>query len=440
MGPGLATQHQLSDERLSRRNCVTATPELRWLQSGLVLLLGACGGGQPGDEAAPGIDEAWEIAAATIIVDTHIDVPYRLQEEYEDVTAATEKGHFDYPRAVRGGLNAPFMSIYVPPHLEALGGARQLADELIDLVEDIARRAPEKFAIAYSTGDVRRHFREGKISLPMGMENGSPIEGSLDTLRHFYDRGIRYITLAHSRSNHIADSSYDLSRRWQGLSPFGATVVEEMNRLGIMVDVSHLSDAAAQQAIELSAVPVIASHSSARSFTKGFERNMSDELIVRLAARGGVIQLNYGSVFLTAKAQVWYRLYKSAQRDYLQSTGFEEHAKEVSEWGKAYREQNPIPTADLKDVLDHIDHVVALVGVEHVGIGSDYDGVSSVPVGLEDVSTYPNLVGGLLARGYSRQDIEKIMGGNLLRVWSEVEQYAATHRRSGERTEQPTSP
>lgn len=228
-----------------------------------------------------------QLAASNIIVDTHIDVPYRLQEKPADVTIALDSGDFDYPRAKRGGLDVAFMSIYTPAELEADGGSFDLAEELIDSVEAIVSRAPDKFAIGRSVAEVRMHVEAGLISLPLGMENGSPIEGSLDKLAHFYNRGIRYVTLAHSLSNHLADSSYDEERRWGGLSDFGREVIAEMNRLGIMIDVSHLSDEAFWDVLKLSSAPVIASHSSARHFTPGFERNMSDEMIAAMAERGG---------------------------------------------------------------------------------------------------------------------------------------------------------
>ena len=231
---------------------------------------------------------ALRIAESSIIVDTHIDVPYRLERAPADVSRATEAGDFDFPRARRGGLNAAFMSIYTPPELEASGGSRALADQLIDLVHDIVAQAPDKFAIALTPDDVRDQFANGLISLPMGMENGSPIENDLDNLAHFHERGIRYVTLAHSLANHLSDSSYDEEKRWQGLSEFGVAVVREMNRLGMMVDVSHLSDDAFWQVLEVSEAPVIASHSSARHFTPGWERNMGDDMIRALAANGGV--------------------------------------------------------------------------------------------------------------------------------------------------------
>ena len=379
----------------------------------------------------PAVDfaaEAQRIAKSSIIIDTHIDVPYRLAARPQDVSQATDDGDFDYPRAVSGGLNVPFMSIYTPADLEAEGRSKEVAEELIDSVKAIARGAPDKFAIARSVADVRQQFASGLISLPMGMENGSPIEGDLANLQHFFERGIRYVTLAHSLSNHISDSSYDEHRQWGGLSEFGKELIVEMNRVGIMVDVSHVSDDAFWQIMELSRVPVIASHSSARHFTPGFERNMSDDMIVALAENGGIIHINFGSTFISQEARDYSDARREAGEQYL-----EEHP-ELTEsflyrkFPAMYTEDNgPMPFATLDDVLDHFDHVVALTGIEHVGIGSDYDGVGdSLPIGLKDVSQYPNLIEGLLRRGYSEEDIRKILGENLLRVWEAVERYAAT--------------
>lgn len=242
---------------------------------------------------------AQEIAKKYIITDGHIDVPYRLEDEFENVAEHTEHGDFDFPRAVAGGLDAPFMSIYIPARFEKTGGSKALADKLITMVEDIVKAAPDKFALAYSTADIEANFAKGIISLPMGMENGSPIEGDLANLQHFYQRGIRYITLTHSKANHISDSSYDENRPAGGLTDFGKKLVEEMNNVGVMVDVSHISDEAFYDVMAITNTPVIASHSSARHFTPGFERNMSDEMIQVLAKNGGVIQINFGSSFIS---------------------------------------------------------------------------------------------------------------------------------------------
>lgn len=384
----------------------------------LPMLLSACA-------STPYIERtAEDLAQRLLIVDTHIDTPYRLQADWEDVSQRTQRGDFDYVRARAGGLDAAFMSIYVPASYES-NGARALADQLIDMVEALSERAPDKFAPARSPGDVRTNAARGLISLPMGMENGAPIEGDLANLRHFYDRGIRYITLAHSQSNHLSDSSFDIRRPWQGLSPFGREVVAEMNRLGIMIDVSHISDQAFYQVIELSRVPVIASHSSLRAFTPGFERNMSDDMIRALARQGGVIQINFGSAFLLAKANAWLLRYRVDRQRWLDERGGQAERTEEHAFEQEYLAQHPPPRAKLEDVLDRIDHAVRLAGVEHVGLGSDFDGVGdTLPDGLRDVSQYPNLVAGLLERGYSEADLQKILGDNLLRVWTRVEEFA----------------
>lgn len=367
--------------------------------------------------------QAQQLTQNTIIVDGHIDVPYRVQSGWVDVTEATDGGDFDYPRAVKGGLDAPFMSIYVPASLDNSDESTVLANRLIDYVEAIVGRAPDKFAMAYSVSDVERNFEQNKISLPMGMENGSPVQGSLDTLKHFYDRGIRYITLAHSLSNHISDSSYDIRRQWKGLSPFGKEMVSEMNNLGIMVDISHVSDDAFYQAIEISKVPVIASHSSLRSFTPGFERNMDDDMIKTLAKNGGIIMINFGSGFVNPAARLWRSKMGEKRNEVIEKYGRD--SEQYKNFSKNFMTENPYPFATVDTVLDHIDHVKNLVGVEHIGIGSDYDGVGdSLPVGLKDVSSFPNLVEGLLKRGYSDDEIKKILSKNLLRVWREVEDYA----------------
>ncbi|MDH4046633.1 MAG: dipeptidase [Gammaproteobacteria bacterium] len=398
----------------------------------LVLAIAACGSPEkePAAEAAAGniTARAQDIAKKSIIIDTHIDVPYRLEEKWEDVTKATESGDYDYPRAVAGGLNAPFMSIYTPAELEAEGRSKGVAEELIDLVEKIVASNPAKHAIARSPDDVEEQFRRGIVSLPLGMENGSPIEGDLANLRHFYDRGIRYVTLAHGLSNHISDSSYDDNRQWGGLSEFGVEVVAEMNRLGILVDISHVSDEAFWDVMEVTKAPAIASHSSARHFTPGWERNMADDMIVRLAQNGGVIMINFGSAFISQAAWEYGTARREAYAEYREANQLEASDDLEKSFNEKYAsEHGEYPFATLDQVLDHFDHVVKLTSVSNVGIGSDYDGVGdSLPIGLKDVSSYPNLVAGLLRRGYSEEDIRKILGGNLLRVWREVEAVATT--------------
>lgn len=385
----------------------------------LVVLTGAPSG------ALAQSDRAVELARGTLMVDTHIDVPYRLREKWSDVTRLTEDGEFDYVRARAGGLDVPFMSIYTPATYEAQGKSRQAANELIDSVEALAARAPDRFEIVTTPIEALRARNAGRIGLALGMENGSPLEGDLANIRYFRDRGISYITLTHSLANHISDSSFDPDRPNQGLSEFGRQTVAEMNRAGIMVDISHVSDATFWQVLEVSRVPVIASHSSARHFTPGFERNMSDEMIRALAARGGVIMINFGSSFITEEANQWHDDYAKQRNAWVYAHHIEHGGAEAREYQKKYREKHPFPFADLADVVAHYEHVIDIAGIDHVGIGSDFDGVGdSLPVGLKDVSAYPNLVVALLENGRSEEDIAKILGGNLMRVWGQAAAYA----------------
>ena len=373
------------------------------------------------------------LARRVIIVDGHIDVPERLMEKLgptgqpeEDISLRTAGGDFDHPRAVEGGLDVAFMSIYVSAKYQEVGGARAVADRLIDLTEGLVRASPQKFALARSVEEARRNFSEGKVSFALGIENGAALEGALENVAHFHRRGVRYITLTHFKDNALCDASFnDGPRTWKGLSPFGRQVVAEMNRLGIMVDVSHLSDDAVRQVLEVSTVPVIASHSSARHFTPGFERNLSDELIRAVAAGGGVVMINFGSMFLTPAANSYTDVRRKAVEAYAAQNGLAPEHPDVQKFRAEYIREHPYPYAAVEDVANHIDHVVKLVGIDHVGLGSDFEGVGdSLPAGLKDVSQYPNLFRVLLERGYSERDIEKIASGNLFRVWQQVEEAA----------------
>ena len=367
---------------------------------------------------------AYELAHKFIITDGHIDVPWRLNDGYEDLSVRTAGGDFDYVRAKEGGLDAPFMSVYVPSSYQETGGAKEKADSLIDLVNRIADDHPDKFEVATSVADVNRIFGDGKIALPMGMENGAPLLDDLSNVKYFYDRGIRYITLTHGKDNLICDSSYDTTRTWGGLSPFGRKVVEEMNRVGIMVDISHVTDEVINQVLDMTDVPVIASHSSCRYFTPGWERNMGDNEIRRLKDNGGVIQINYGSSFVTQASQDKRAANAEKIKVYAEENGLSSDDEALKIYAKKVNEENPM-YADVTEVIDHFDRVVELAGIDHVAIGSDYDGVGdTLPYGLKDVASYPNLIYHLLKRGYSEEDIEKICYKNIWRVWSAVEEAA----------------
>jgi len=367
-----------------------------------------------------------QLAQDAVVIDTHIDVPFRLERKPQDVSVSTPDGDFDYPRARAGGLDAMFMSIYIPASVDENGGAGVLANKLIDGVEDLERLHPDKFAVATCAADILAQKRRGLVSMPMGMENGGPVAGEVQNLQHFYQRGIRYITLTHSKANHISDSSYDDFRRWQGLSSFGRKLIKAMNDTGVMIDVSHISDDAFWQVLDLSAVPVIATHSSMRHFTPGFERNMSDEMVAALGSAGGVIQINYGSGFLTDEARAWSTELQREALAYAFNNDIPQNDPRLLAFMQGYREDHPYPYATLEDVLDHIDRAVEAAGIDAVGIGSDYDGVDdTLPVGLEDVASYPNLIAGLRTRGYDDGDITKILGDNTLRVWRAAERHAA---------------
>ncbi|MEZ4992940.1 MAG: dipeptidase [Saprospiraceae bacterium] len=377
-------------------------------------------------------ERADRLAHEYIITDGHVDLPYRLKarnfrltREYIGIPVETDEGDFDYVRAKKGGLDVPFMSIYIPASYQTDGGAKALADSLIDMVNGIAEQLPDKFAVAVTPQEAEAAVKAGKIALPMGMENGAALEDDLKNVAYFRKRGISYITLTHGKDNLIGDSSYDTTGTWKGLSPYGKQVVREMNKQGIMVDISHVSDNTFWQVMEISNAPCIASHSSVRKFTPGFERNMNDDMIKKLAEKDGVIQINFGSSFLDGNIQ--------KNRDKLR----EELMAMLSEKGLSYRDDaakpiieqfskdHPTVYADLDIVADHIDHVVKIAGIDHVGFGSDFDGVGdSLPTGLKDVSQYPNLIYTLLKRGYSDEDIAKICYQNVWRVWNRVQEVA----------------
>lgn len=372
------------------------------------------------------MDKAKELSKKFIVIDTHIDLPLRLKSDTQDISKKLNSGDIDYVRAKEGGLDAAFMSIYIPPKLQGTPQAKEYADNLISIVEKIVKDFPDKFNFAKSTQDVLNNFNSGLISLPMGMENGAPIE-SIELLKEYFQKGIRYVTLAHGKWNHICDSSYDPERKWHGLSPFGKELIIAMNKIGMIIDISHVSDETFYQVIELSKTPVIASHSSCRFFTPGFERNMSDDMIKALAKNGGVIQINFGSDFISQNYRVQTDEQQKHVREFIEHNHLKNDDPEVKKYISEYKKEHPIIFASVSDVVNHIDHVVKLVGIDFVGLGSDFDGVGdSLPTGLKDASMYPNLIAELLKRGYSEQDIEKICGKNLLRVWKQIEDYSKT--------------
>ena len=376
--------------------------------------------------AAQAPPPARQLAQDAVIVDTHIDSPTELLKHWNDLGTPSPTTEFDYPRAREGGLDVAFMSIYTSPDDDAAGKAWQVANQQIDAVEALAARHPGKFALLRSAGDLERLRAGGRVLLALGMENGAPIGDDLAQLAHFHARGVRYITLAHSQDNRISDSSYALTRRWGGLSPFGEQVVARMNRLGMMVDVSHLSDDAVADVLRITDVPVIASHSGMRHFTPGFERNLGDELAAAIAAEGGVVQIVFGSAFIDARAaantQAYFRAEAELHRDNAAALAAGKPTRSSADFDTAWEAAHPAVPTQVGAVLDQIDHAVKVAGIDHVGIGSDFDGVGGeLPEGLRSVADYPNLVAGLQSRGYADGDIGKILGGNVLRVWRAVE-------------------
>ena len=364
-------------------------------------------------------DELWEqalmICNNSIILDSHIDWPERIHVNHKDISKEINEGDFDLVRARKGGLNAALSVVYIDPSYGVKEG-RIMVDSLLQLVTGYPDYYPDKFALARTPDEIKNNFDNGLFSLPLCLENGAPIGDDLGYLKYLKGQGIVYITLNHGKVNQIGDSSYDTIRTWNGLSPFGQEVIIEMNRLGIMIDISHSTDSAVFQALRHSKAPIIASHSSCRHFTPGFERNLSDTLIQAIADKNGIVMQCFGSRFLDSICMKNINnLIKL--RD---STATTLGSKEGIDFVLKYRETHNI-NSNSKIVADHIDHMVNLVGIDYVGIGSDYDGIGlSQPLDLPDVSSYPVLVFELLNRGYSENDIIKILSENFLRVWNDI--------------------
>tara|TARA_Y100000996_G_scaffold106280_1_gene78077 strand:- start:953 stop:2086 length:1134 start_codon:yes stop_codon:yes gene_type:complete len=355
-----------------------------------------------------------------IIADGHIDLPFRLNKEgllfEKSINLNNEtSGNFDIPKAKRGGLDCPFMAIYIPSE-KSENEAYKFANSLIDLVENIIN-SNKNLSFANSPADVFKNFNNNKISLPMGMENGSALGSELNNLKYFFSRGIRYITLTHAKNNQICDSSYDSIRKWNGLSDFGKLLINEMNNIGMMIDVSHVSDETFFDIIKITQKPIIASHSSPRALTPGFERNLNDEMIELIAQNEGVVLVNFGSAFVNSRSNKMFSEIQNTVETWRVKNNFKIEDKKVEEYKNLLiKKMNPF--ADIEDVLDAIDHVNNLVGDDYIGFGSDYDGLgNTLPNNLKDVSTYVNLLEGLINRGYSRESIEKICYKNFFRVW-----------------------
>jgi membrane dipeptidase len=348
-------------------------------------------------------EEVAAVHRSALLIDTHNDVTSETVKGL-DIGPRRTAGQTDLPRLREGGLGAVFFAAYVSGSYVQGNRSPRRALEMIDTIRHgIAGRYPSDFAFATTADEILAARRQGKIAALIGIEGGHAIEDSLGLLRNYYALGVRYMTLTHANSNLWADSSGDSRKPHNGLSPFGREVVREMNRLGMMVDISHVSDKTFWDALEVSRAPLLASHSSCRALSN-IPRNMNDEMIVAMAKKGGVIQINFGCEFLS------------------------QQSADTSSWtNPALRNVTPKPQtvrATLADAVAHIRHVVKIAGTGAVGIGSDYDGVGCVPVGLEDNSKFPNLTRALLEDGFTAEDIRKIYGENLLRVMRAAEAVA----------------
>jgi membrane dipeptidase len=358
--------------------------------------------------------EVQKIHKSTLLIDTHNDITSRTVTGY-DIGKAENDGHTNLKAMREGGLGAQFFAVFVAANYTNGNHSANRTLEMIDTVKhDIIARYPNDFAFATTADDIERIHKQGKIAALMGIEGGHAIEDSLRLLRDYYELGIRYMTLTHSNTNNWADSSGDMDKagvqHHNGLTDFGKQVVREMNRLGMMVDISHVADKTFWDALAVSSAPPFASHSSCRALSN-VPRNMTDEMIVALAKKGGVVQVNFACEFLSQKTA-------DASKELLPKM-----AAARGENNRALMEEyrKTVPPATLADVVAHIDHIVQIAGINAVGIGSDFDGIQCAPQGLEDVAKLPNLTRALLEKGYSAEDIRKIYGGNLLRVMRAVE-------------------
>src|SRR5919112_123734 len=404
----------------------------------------------PQASPTPARDERlWRRALAlqkkAIVVDGHNDIPTIMADEDYDIgVPSAGKYHTDIPRLKQSGLTGEFFSIYVDRQYATPdwvsknyvreGGSARRALDLIDVSYRMLEKYPRDLMLATSTADIMRAKREGKVGVLMGIEGGHAIENSLSALREFYRLGVRYMTLTHNNTNEWADACCDEARH-NGLSEFGKEVVREMNRLGMFVDISHVSDKTMSDALDVSKAPVIASHSSARVFSN-HKRNIPDELLRRIAQNGGVVMVNFYSVFLDEKvrqASVERDARLKTQRDAL-SAQFKDDPKRLGEELQKLDDANPLPTTTVGVLVDHIDHIAKVAGVDHVGLGSDFDGGVTLPEGMRGVEDLPVITYELLRRGYSERDVLKILGGNFMRAFAEVERVARTSQRqvSGE--------
>ena len=375
-------------------------------------------------------ERARRIHRESIVIDTHADTTPRFLEEGWEFTARHPKSdsHVDLPRMREGGLDAQFWSVYTGKAKEP-GEAMRIALQRIDAVHRLVQRHPEETALATTAAELRAVVGTGRVASLMGVEGGHMIEDDLAVLRSYHRLGVRYLTLTHSFHTSWADSSGTtsvLEPEHGGLTPFGEDVIREMNRLGMMVDVSHVSDDTFYDVLRVTRAPVIASHSSCRAVAD-HPRNMTDDMLQALAANGGVVMINFYPSYIDEDANAATRAYFEEWKETFAEMR-EQHAGDRQALGRARRAHlaaHPVPQVGLDRLLDHFDHAIAVAGPEAVGLGSDWDGVPSMPEGLDEVSLLPNLSVGLLERGHSEETLRKVLGENLLRVMEQVERVAA---------------
>ena len=375
--------------------------------------------------------EVMKVHRAALLIDTHNDVTSRTVDGF-DIGPRAGTGHTDLVRLKEGGVGAVFFAVYVSSRYVEGNHSANRTLQMIDTVRhDIVAKYPNEVMFAASVKDIEEAHRRGKIAALMGIEGGHAIEDSLRLLRDYYDMGVRYMTLTHSNTNNWADSSGDVNRadvkHHNGLTDFGKQVVREMNRLGMIVDISHVADKTFWDALEVSKAPIFASHSGCRALAN-VPRNMTDDMIVSLAKKGGVVQVNFNCGFVSQASADSETRNTAALNERLarETAGKNLTAEERTNLSNRISAEMGLKTtrATLAQVVDHIDHIRKIAGIDAIGIGSDFDGVECVPEGLEDVSKFPNLTRALLERGYSAEDIRKIYGGNFLRVMRAVEMAA----------------
>jgi membrane dipeptidase len=377
----------------------------------------------PRDEAL--WQRALGIQRRAIVVDTHNDITTPMTNDDFDLGGAPPVPYrTNIERMKKGGLTAEFFSLYIKPWYVQHGGAARRTLDMIDSVYRAVERHPNDLMFAASAADIRRAKAQNKVACLMGIEGGHAIENSLPTLREFYRLGVRYMTLTWNNTNDWADARGDKTHN--GLTDFGKEVVREMNRLGMLVDISHVSDKTMSDALDVSKAPVIASHSSARALSN-VARNIPDDLLKRIAKNGGVVQVNFYSLFIDQKTvapQSDERAARLKAQQEALTTRYANDPERLSEESDKLEAANPLPPLPISKLIDHIDHIVKVAGIDHVGLGPDFDGANDFPEGARDVSMLPNITYELLKRGYSEQDIRKILGENFLRVFAQAEMVA----------------